>query len=299
MVVAAGMRASRLRLSFVILTWNSVGTIDDCVGGAIRKCESEGIGYEVLVVDNGSTDGTKKLVERWTEQFPVHLIRFPRNVGTAVSRNAAFLKCRGTFVCVMDSDAILQEGRIEDMLAVLGDRSVGIAAPRLVLPNGTVQNSVKRHPSAWAKLLKVPRILLGLPFPDLDFYPDFPFEGRRDVETAIAACWFLRKDLLDRVGLLDERIFYPTEDIDYCLRVRKAGFRIVCAPRLSVLHHTQHLTHKRPLSRMGWLHLRYLAYYFWKHRYLSRPRFQDGACKSVPLPPLPYERQEGKHPSVQ
>nr|MDA8085749.1 hypothetical protein [Nitrospiraceae bacterium] len=98
------------------------------------------------------------------------------------------------------------------------------------------------------------------------------FDGDTDVETAISACWFLRRDTFLEIGPLDERIFYAPEDVDYCLRIRKSGKRILYCTDLTVLHHTQQITHKKLLGRHALSHFYGLLYYFAKHSYINRPR---------------------------
>ena len=124
--------------------------------------------------------------------------------------------------------------------------------------------------------MKLPKIFLGWDtFAKLDFYKDFPFNSIKDVDTAISAFWLLPASFLERVGLLDENIFYSPEDVDYCMRVHEAGFPVCYYPEIECVHITQQITHRRRLSRISLSHLRGLAYYFRKHRYLfSASRFR-------------------------
>ena len=136
-----------------------------------------------------------------------------------------------------------------------------------------VQVSVKRFPTIGSKLARVPRIVMGMPLIEHGAYEGFPFTDAVDVDTAISACWFFRRTLLDRVGYLDEHIFYAPEDIDYCLRVWRNGLRIRYFPGFTVFHRTQQITHKNVFSPIALSHLYGLLYFFLKHRYLwNAPR---------------------------
>jgi hypothetical protein len=87
------------------------------------------------------------------------------------------------------------------------------------------------------------------------------------VDYVIGACQLIRSEVIRRIGLLDERMFYGPEDVDYCLRVWRAGWEVFYLPSAVVVHHEQRITRRRP----GVLTLRHgmaIAYYFWKHRYL-------------------------------
>ncbi len=259
-------------LSFVILTWNSRSTIENCLSSISALCGAQGVSYDAYVVDNGSSDGTSEIVERMSASMPVELIRLPHNRGTTVTRNLALKKSQSEFVCIMDSDAALLDGDLPALLETLrGDPGIGIIAPRLLFSDGAVQHSVRRFPTLFGKLGRIPAIVLKRKISADDIYPGFPFDRAADVDYAISACWFFRRDLLDAIGYLDERIFYSPEDVDFCIRAWKAGRRIVYYPAFTVLHHIQRITHRNVFSRIAVSHLLGLLYYFVKHRYIHTP----------------------------
>jgi GT2 family glycosyltransferase len=201
-------------------------------------------------------------------RYPGRVLRtvLRHNLGTTFPRNLALRRVRGTHVCVLDSDTEMRDGRLDDVLWRLSESpDIGIMAPRLFTDDGRVQHSVKMFPTLWEKFLKLRRIFLRLKVSDSDFYSEFPFREPRDIDSAISACWLFKTELLRTVGLLDERIFYAPEDLDYCLRVWRSGYRIVYYPFLSVLHRTQQVSHRRPFSRVSLSHAAGLAYYFRKH----------------------------------
>lgn len=269
------------RLSFVILTWNSEQTIGNCLGRIAAVCGGQEIDHEVFVVDNGSSDSTVRIIEENAARMPIELIRLPKNRGTTRTRNAAFRKCRGDIICVMDSDAALLDGDLRALLKTLrGNLSIGILAPKLLFSDGTVQNSVRRFPSMIGKFRKIPAIVFRRRVPEDNSYPGFPFSVVTEVDYAISACWFFRRDLLDAVGYLDERIFYSPEDVDFCIRTWKAGWKVVFYPNFTVLHHVQQITHRNFLSRIAASHLLGLLYYFLKHRYFRNPRIPGCADQS-------------------
>lgn len=258
--------------SFVILTWNSSKTISDCLLSISENCTKNQIDYEILVVDNGSSDQTVKIIRDNLKQLPVKLTVLPKNRGTTFSRNIALRQAKGDVICVIDSDAVVQQVDLNEIEKRMNDDSLGIVAPKLVLQDGTVQNSVKKFPSLLAKLAKIPKIVFKIKIKDYDWYQDFPFESETEVDYAISACWFFKRKLLQQVGFLDEKIFYAPEDIDYCLRVRKNGKKIIYYPHITVMHYCQQITHKRALSRISLSHFQGLLYYFAKHRYLIKPK---------------------------
>lgn len=261
-------------LSFVILTWNSEKYIWNCLSSLLSKCDSEGLQYEIFLVDNGSKDRTLQLVDdfRRRNNPPLKTFLLNKNNGTTRSRNIALKKVATDYLCVLDSDTEIVSGSISKILLRLGEsRDIGIIAPRLVLPDGQVQNSVKKFPSLWQKLAKIPGALFKFSGRNHDFYEGFPFQSPTYVDTAISACWFFRRELLSDIGYLDERIFYAPEDLDFCMRAWKKGKRVLYEPSLTIMHNTQQISHKKPLSRIAIMHLWGLLYYYRKHRWYSSP----------------------------
>lgn len=264
-----------MELSFIILTWNSRKYLHDCFNSIIEKCEEENLTYEVIVIDNGSNDGSRSVFDSYAQEKPdrFRFICLQRNRGTTLPRNLGLDFAKGKYICILDSDTELGQGAFSAMLTMLDERiDVGLIAPRLVLEDGTVQNSIKKFPTFWQKLLKIPKAVFRIKVPDIDFYEDFPFEEAREVDSAISACWLFRTELLKQIGFLDEDIFYSPEDLDYSLRIRKAGKKIVYYPDFTVLHHTQQISHRKPFSKISLSHFQGLVYYFRKHGgWFTRP----------------------------
>ena len=258
------------------MSWNSEGYLSRCFDSIIRKCAEEELSFEVIVIDNGSHDNSCGLVMEYKKDYPdaFRLITFNCNRGTTYTRNLGLKKAHSEYFCILDSDTEFEEGSLAAIISRLdSDKRTGLIVPRLLMPNGSVQNSVKRFPTMLNKLMKIPQIVFGVTTRNSDFYKNFPFLDDCEVDTAISACWFFRRDAIEKVGYLDEKIFYAPEDLDYSLRVWKAGLSILYYPAFTVLHHTQQITHKNPFSKTSRCHFWGLLYYYWKHGgWLVRPR---------------------------
>ncbi len=268
-----------MTISFVILTWNSRKYVHACIHSYAKSVVAAGFDAEFLVVDNGSLDGTaKEIDERVFPDLPAgctgRLFRLEKNRGTTISRNIALRAARGEIVAICDSDTEYLAGSWVEVAEYLWkNNDVGIVAPSLWLPEGAIQESVKRFPTIGDKLARLPDVFFGKTMQRSDRYKDFPWSTTREVDTAISACWLMRKDIFRSVGLLDEKIFYAPEDVDYCLRIWKRGKSVVFYPDFRVLHHTQQVSRKKVLSRHALSHMAGLGYYFGKHGYaLSRRR---------------------------
>ncbi len=258
-------------LSFVVITYNDAGRLPRCLSSCALMSARAGLEYEILVVDNGSADHTQAVLEEFAGVLGprLHALRMERNTGTTYSRNRALELARGRHICVLDSDAELLQPDFAPLLGLLRDfPQVGLVGPAILLPGGDIYNSAKLLPTLSDKLLKLPQIFWSAAPRNHDWYPDFPFAGLRCVDTVISCCWFFRRELFQRLGPLDENIFYAPEDVDWCLRCWKAGLAVVYYPRFKVLHHTRQTSHKQPLSRTALSHLQGLIYYLRKHGYL-------------------------------
>jgi GT2 family glycosyltransferase len=99
-----------------------------------------------------------------------------------------------------------------------------------------------------------------------------PPGGVREVDYAISAFWLFRRDLIDRVGVLDERIFYAPEDVDYCLRLWKSGYSVLYDATVHAVHDAQEISRGAPLKKIALRHIAGLLYLFRKHGYVMSRR---------------------------
>jgi len=260
-----------LDISAIILTWNSERYIKRCVESLIADLNSE-YSYEIFIVDNGSTDGTRLCLNELEEQYSdyIKLIFLDQNYGTTYPRNLALKKAAGKYVVVMDSDVEVGKGttgRLIDFLA--NDEKIGLVAPRLVYPNGSLQKSTDVFPTIFTKIFRY-FFLKAIEKKDKVWATS---KCPREVDYAISALWILRSEILETVGLLDENIFYAPEDVDYCLRVWKASYKVLYVPDVTCVHHTQEISRGIKVNKATRDHIRGLIYYFQKHKYLlRRPR---------------------------
>ena len=238
-----------IMISVVILTWNSACYIERCLRSLVADVHNSGIDLELFVVDGGSSDGTLEILSRLAKEIPaLRTIQLGKNLGTALSRNIAIRESRGEYILILDSDTEILPGALGTLCKALeGAPRAGIVAPRLLYPDGSVQPSCKRFPTAPLKVCKfAPISLLQRLGEKAELYPpgvySKDFEEIVRVNHCISACWLVRRRAIDAVGLLDERIFYAPEDVDYCLRMWLAGWEVLYVPSAEVVHHTQRLS---------------------------------------------------------
>lgn len=248
------------------MTWNSAPTIARALEALSRELDSESA--EIIVIDNGSVDESLEIVRRVTPQARV--VRNATNLGVARARNQGIALARGRYLLLLDSDAEPAAGSVREMVGFMETSpGVGLLGPRLVSPDGTVQFSCRRFPTLQGKILRQLPWRAGRAIAILSDEEMHQIDRTvpRRVDYVIGACQLIRAGVVERIGLLDERMFYGPEDVDFCLRVWRAGWEVVYLPSAVVVHHEQRITRRRP----GVLTLKHglaLARYFWKHRYL-------------------------------
>lgn len=271
-------------VAFIILTWNSEGYVRPCVESVLGLGELCQVTY---VVDNGSTDGTlAALSELAASDSRLRVLPQGRNLGTTVSRNIAIrevlaMRERPGYVCVLDSDTVANARAIGGVLDALErDPSIGVAGPTLASADGAVQLSGRNLPTLGIKLRKACPARSVQARGDAMEVPSAPVRGGvQDVGYLISACWVSPTWAWERVGQLDEAIFYAPEDVDWCVRCHEAGLRVVRVHGEAITHHYQRISKRRLISRMNREHVKGLVYYFRKHRYLfDASKAQRGGC---------------------
>lgn len=188
------------------------------------------------------------------------LIVNPRPKGFAANHNQAFDGCATPYFCVANPDIRLQGNPFPALLRCMQDPEVGVVAPLVISPRGTVEDNARHFPTPsglWRKARGI----------DDGRYPLAPGEGKaRSVEWTAGMFLLFRSEAFRSVGGFDDRFHLYYEDVDICARLWQAGWKVVCDPRVVVIHDAQRASHQKP-RYMAW-HAASMARYFC--RYLGR-----------------------------
>lgn len=254
-----------LEVSVIIVTRNT----RDLALQAVRSVadHGDGLAVEAIVVDNGSSDGT---VNALRQTFPgVICLESKKNLGFAKAVNWAATHAKGDFLLLLNSDAELQPGSLRDALAWMrAHPRCGVCGAQLVHENGSRQNSIANFPTLSTELLNKSLLRLLLPgrYPGKERVFDSPVE----VETVIGAFMFVRRELWDSLGGLDERFFFFMEETDFCFQARRAGWSTMHLPQVRVTHGGgQSAKQVLPAARVEYWRSRY-AYFGKNHGPLTR-----------------------------
>lgn len=225
------------KISIVIVTWNGRKVVAQCLESLKRYEGNKAI--EIIVVDNASTDGT---VEEIRRNFPfAKLIVNSANLGFAKANNIGIAHSAGQVICLINSDVVVPEGCLEKMTGFLDSNpDIGLLGPKMILRDGSTGQSCMGFPTVWNWLCR--SLALDTIFPGSKVFggflrTDFLYDRVEDVEVLTGWFWMVRRQALGEVGPLDERYFMYGEDIDWCKRFQKAGWRVVFCPNAYAIHY--------------------------------------------------------------
>jgi N-acetylglucosaminyl-diphospho-decaprenol L-rhamnosyltransferase len=216
-------------VSVVVVTYNALPWIERCLESVH--------GYETIVVDHGSTDGTVEIVR---ERFPETRLTQQENKGLGGGSNAGMRAASGDYYLLLNSDAWARGDAVERLTAFAESRpDAAVVGPKLLNPDGSLQRSVRGFPTLWRlateyfflrKLAPRTRALNA-------FYgARFAHDQVREAEFLMGACLLVRKQAADTVGLFDEDFFMFSEETDWCYRFRQAGWKVLFYPGAEFVH---------------------------------------------------------------
>jgi GT2 family glycosyltransferase len=225
-----------MKLSIVILCWNDQKVIRECLASIYATTHlSE---FEVLVSDNGSTDGSIEMIGR---DFPqVRVIENGRNLRFAKGNNVAIAASRGEYVLILNPDTIIHEQTLDRLIAFADKHpEAGAFGCRVLNPDGTDQRCSRPLPtirSEWFRALGLAWLGQIFEWAHAGEYAKWKGDLERPVGW-LAGCFILvRGELLKRIGGFDERFFYYFEDTDLCHRIWNEGCQIIYTPSWSITH---------------------------------------------------------------
>jgi GT2 family glycosyltransferase len=210
--------------SLIVINWNGAAFLDVCLHALLAQATAED---EIIVVDNYSTDHSLELVR---SSFPhVKLICNQRNLGYAGGANTGLRAARGEVRVLLNPDVKVHAGWLSALKATLEDKRIGVVGCKLYYPGG--------------KMIQHAGGIIRFPLATADHYgyrqhDEGQWDHAREVDFVTGAVLALRRDILDAVGFFDEG-FYPAyyEEVDYCFRVRRAGYGVRYTPQAVATHH--------------------------------------------------------------
>jgi len=237
-------------LSVVIVSYNTKEITLSCIKSVIKH--TKGIKYEIVVVDNASSDGSVTAVQKFkvnsSKSKPkIIFIGSDKNLGFAGGNNLGIKKSKGRYVLFLNSDTIIHDNVLGDLTQWMDSHEkVGIVSCGLLNEDGSIQGTGGYFPTlvrvfSWMTIQDIPGVDSTIkpfhPMKEKSFSTGAGFyKKRKELDWVTGAFMFMRKDVIDAVGLFDERYFMYTEETDYCYRVKMKGWEVFYEPKWSITH---------------------------------------------------------------
>ena len=241
-----------IEFSIIILNYNTKELLKNCLTSVIQFTKK--INYEIIVVDNASSDGSEKEIRQLFKQ--VIWIQNKNNFGFAKANNIGIKKAKGKFVILLNSDTKIESDAFTKLVEFANKKnSLGIAGPRLLNADKTPQPSV-------APFYTLPITAISL-FHGDRFLRQSPNTSQK-VDWVTGACFIINRQLIEKIGLLDEHYFMYIEEMEYCYRAKKAGFTVWYFPEVDVYHLVRGSSPEGKQKVIWWIY-EGLQYFYEKH----------------------------------
>jgi len=218
-----------MKLSIIIVNYNTKDYLSNLVKSI--KQSADKLTKEVIIVDNGSTDGSAKIAT----------IKNQHNLGFAAANNQGIQKATGDYILLLNSDTEILPNTLQTMVDYMDNHpDVGVSTCKVELSDGSLDPASHRgFPTPWSSVT----YFLGLEkiFPHSQIFASY-HQGWHDmstiheIDTPTGAFYLTRRKIIDKIGLLDERFFMYAEDIDWSLRIKQAGWKIMYVPTVKITH---------------------------------------------------------------
>jgi len=237
-----------VEVSVIVVAYRSRACLDRCLATVLPQVEA--VGGEVIVIDNASADGTADLARQFAG---VRVIENPTNIGFVRAVNQGLKLATARYLLILNPDAELRPGALPALVRFMAEHPrVGLAGPKLLNQDGTLQPSRRRFPGLL--VLFTESTLLQWWFPKLGIFrrfycEDLPAEEPQPVDWVTGACMLVRREAVEEVGPLDERFFMYAEELDWCRRLWAAGWEVYYVPAAEVVHQEAASSRQEPVRQ--------------------------------------------------
>ncbi len=259
-------------LSVIVVNFNG----GQLLSVTVRALLASPVPLEVIVADNGSSDGSVGALRNRLGAHPqVRIIENGQNFGFARASNRTIPQAKGDYILLLNPDCVVYPDTITNMLAAMeAHPEAGMGGCLIRNPDGTEQAGTRRAvPTPWRTVVRV--LQLNRLFPHHRRFRSFELTqeplpaGPVFVEAVSGAFVLVRREALEQVGPLDEGYFLHCEDLDWCMRFRQAGWRILFVPQAEAVHYQGACSHDRPIRVLWHKHRGMVRFYrkFFRHQY--------------------------------
>ena len=225
-----------LDLSIVIVNWNTKKLLRKCLETTLTAMQRvPSMDGEIVVVDNASTDGSAEML---IEQFPtVETISSATNHGFARANNIAIRRSRGRYIVLLNPDTEVKPDTLQILMDYMENNAhVGAAGPLVLNPDDSLQTSCYPFPTLSREFWRLFHLDTIRQY-GVYRMEEWDTSEQRVVDVLLGACIVVRRSVLEEIGLLDERYFMYTEEVDLCYRIQSAGWDLCWVPQAQIVHY--------------------------------------------------------------
>lgn len=221
-----------MKLSIIVVSWNTREILADCLASVYQNPPTDS--FELILVDNASTDGSAEMVR---DRFPqARLIASQENLGFAQGNNLAVPLCVGEYVLLLNPDTVVKPNALQALIDFLDTTpEAGAAGSMLLNPDESLQPSCHPAPKLGRELWRLLHLDAIRPYGRYNMH-QWDLSQNREVDVLMGASLMVRKSILDEIGFLDGDYFMYSEEVDLCFRLQKAGWKLFYVPASKVIH---------------------------------------------------------------
>lgn len=223
-------------VSISIVNYNAKDFLDNCIRSILGTVKKHS--YEVIVVDNASSDGSHQIAAKYPG---IKYVQNASNLGFIKANNIGIKRSKGRYVLSLNNDTVIKDNAIDDLVDFMDKNpDAGAVGPKLLNSDGSIQLQARRgfptplnsffYFSGLSRLFPKSRFMGGYLLSYLDD------RSTVEVDSLCGAAMAVRREVIDRVGHMDESYFMYGDDIDWCYRVKQAGWKVFYLPEAEVIH---------------------------------------------------------------
>ncbi len=247
-------------LSVIIITYKEREFLKKCLESVFAS--KTDFSFEVIVTDSASFDGSVEMVK---QDFPqAKVLDNQVNLGFSKGNNVAIKEATGDYILLLNADTTVMVDTFDLSLKYMKSHpEVGALGGKVLLPTGELDRAARRKfPNPVNSFLK----LFGLKkFSDYNITA--PIDQESEVDAIMGAYFMVPKSVIDKVGVLDEEFFMYGEDLDWCWRIKKAGYKVIYYPAAEITHYKYGASKSIPFKTIRWAHSAMKIFY--KKHYAS------------------------------
>jgi GT2 family glycosyltransferase len=252
-------------VSICIVNYNAKIFLENCIRSIPVSIKDRS--YEIIVVDNASTDGSQQLAKKYTA---IRYIQNASNLGFIKANNIGIKNSKGRYILSLNNDTVVKDGAIEQMIDLMDKTSdAGAVGPKLLNGDGSIQMQCRRgFPTPSSSIF----YFLGLSrlFPKSRTFGAYLMTYLDDaslseVDSLCGAAMMVRREVIEKVGLMDESYYMYGDDIDWCYRIKQAGWKVYYLPEAEIIHYGGRGGSRRQSYRNIFEFHRAMAVFYKKH----------------------------------